>query len=81
MGLLHKARPLTSTPLEGPDVILALLTAESVEGRESGPSDMVGVSVQVLESSRKLDRVLFYPVLHGLVDVRWIWGRFSQSDG
>lgn len=54
MGLLHKARPLTSTHLEGPDVILELLTAESVEGREWGPSDMVGVSVQVLESLRKL---------------------------
>lgn len=34
MGLLHMARPLTSTHQEGPDVILALLTAEFVGDRE-----------------------------------------------
>ena len=34
MGLLHMARPLTSTLQEGQGVILALVTAEFVEGRE-----------------------------------------------
>lgn len=54
MGLLHMARPLTSTHQEGPDVILALLTVEFLEDRERAPGDMVGVSVQLLESLWRL---------------------------